>query len=816
MPVLDTLVRDLRHTVRLLTKTPAFTLAAATTLGLGIGANTAMFTLIDAVLVEPLPYRDPDRLVAIWSIGEARGTTHLSIREIAAYEDGLQSFERLSAYTETNASLTGEQEPERVRSAFVTPNLFETLGVGPIHGRPFAPGDAKAGDVALISQGLWERRFGGAPDVVGRSVRINGRARTVVGIMPASFKLPLDYRADRPTEVWLPLAIDRARPGEWGDRSYIAIGRLKAGIDRVAATRELTAMTNRWIEAAFPGFRGSIAARGALPLEQLITGSVRTPLVMLVWAVAGVLLIACANVVNLLLARADARRREIAIRAAVGASGGRLVGQLLTEAAVLSALGGVFGVAIAHGAMRLLVTLKPANLPRLDEVTLDLGVLAFTAVLSLASAVVFGLAPALQLTRPRLASILNDGGRSGTTGRSRRTVRRTLVVVQLAFSTVLVVAAALLARTLVELHRVDLGFDTGHILTFQLQLPPTDYPDDQRVVAFYKGLTEQVRQLPGVQHAGAIRVLPLARPIGNYSITIEGRTQGPNEDPNGDFQWATPGYFRVMGMTLLRGRFLSEDDGPEAPPVVVINDTMAGRYWPGEDAVGKRFHMGGGTTRPALTIVGIVRGTRHNAIVESARAEMYLPHAQLPASVGGAARTMAVVVKTTAPPEQVAGPIREAVRRIDPALPLSDVRTMDRIASAALATPRFAATLLGGFAALALALAAIGVYATVALLVTERSQEIGIRMALGARRRGVLALVLREGLILSGGGLAVGLIGAAIASSSLETLLYGVQRFDLATFLIVPAVLIAVALAACVAPARRAVSVDPVVALRQG
>jgi putative ABC transport system permease protein len=818
MIIIERVLRDCRHAIRLLAKTPGFTAAAVTTLGLGIGANTAMFTLIKAVLIEPLPYRDPGSLVVIWNSEDRRGTTHLSLREIVAFGDDAKSFEEMAGYAETNVNLTGEEDPERVRAGVVTANLFDTLGVQPMLGRTFTGEEGQPGSaaVAILSQGLWERRFGGAADLIGRSIRVNGRPRTVVGIMPESFRLPLDYRADRPTEVWLPLVIDRANLGAWGSRSYFGVGRLKSGLVPAHASSELAVITGRWVQAGFDGFRGGVLRRDALPVQQLITGGVRTSLLILVGAVAAVLLIACANVVNLLLARADVRRHEIAIRAAIGATRRQLVGQLFTEAALLSLLGGACGLAIAHAALRLLVLLRPANVPRVDEVALDPAVLAFTAAISMASAVVSGTAPALQLARPHLSGVLGEGGRTGSPGRGRRKARRVLVIVQIAFSVVLVIGAGLLVRTLIELYRVDLGFDPRNVLTAQLQLSQTDYPTDESVVAFYQQLTERVRQLPGVENAGAVRVIPLARTIGDYSITIEGRTKAPGENANGDFQWVTPGYFGAMGMTLLRGRWLTDEDRESAPLVVVINETMAARYWPGQDALGKRFHMGGSTERPPLTIVGIVSPTRHNAVVEPVRAEMFLPHAQLSRSVGGTARTMALIVRTAGDPVHMVGPLRDVVHTLDRNLPLADIRTMEEITAAALSVPRFAALLLGLFAVLALSLAAVGLYATISLLVAERSREIGIRMALGAARRSVLGLVFQEGLILTASGLTVGLTGASILSRSLETLLYGVQRFDAATFVTVPAILVVVALAACLDPARRAASVDPVVTLRQG
>jgi predicted permease len=818
MASIDSAIRDLRHTVRLLVTARGFTLAAVTALGLGIGANAAVFSVVKTTLIESMPYGAPDRLVLIWNPADPRGTTHLSVRELVSYGEAAESFERVAGYTETSANLSGDDAPERVPAGVVTADLFDALGVPPLLGRTFAADEGQPGGapVVMIAHGLWERRFGGARDVIGRPMLVNGLARTVVGVMPAGFRLPLDYRAERSTEVWWPLVVDRANLGAWGSRSSLAVARLKPGVDPASATSELTVITAGWVRAGFEGFRGGVGPREAVSVQRVITGPVRTPLLVLAGSDAAVLLIACANVINLLLARGEIRRREIAIRAAVGAARRHLVGLLISEAAVLSILGVTCGLIVADIALRLLLALRPATLPRLDEVALDRGVLAFTAALGVLSTVLFSVAPAVQLLRPNLAGILQDWGRGASGGLRGRTVRGALVVVQLASSVVLVIGAGLLVRTLVALYRVDLGFDPRGVLTAQLPLSPADYPSEDRVVMFYREVTARIQQLPGVRQAGAVRVLPLARSIGDYSITIEGRPTRPSENPNADFQWVTPGYFPVMGLTLLHGRVLTDGDREDMPLVVVINDTMAARYWPGEDALGRRFHMGGSTDRPPLTIVGIVRGTRHNAVVESARAEMYLPHAQLPRSVGGAARSMALVVKTEGDPLQHAGPVRDVVRGMDRNLPLAEVHTMEQIAAATLATPRFAALLLGVSAALALGLAAIGTYATIAVLVAERSLEIGIRMALGAAPSGVLRLVLRDGLVLTATGLAAGLAGALILSRFLEALLFGVRPFDPATFASVSLVLAMVGLVASVLPARRAAAADPVEILRRG
>ncbi len=612
--------------------------------------------------------------------------------------------------------------------------------------------------------------------------------------------------------------MDPANLGQWGNRSYIGVARLHDEATPASATSEFSVIASRWVDAGFVSAQpdGSLGglARAALPVEEFVLGRVTGPLLVLLGAVGFVLLIACANVANLMLARADIRRQEVAVRAALGAARSQVVRLLLTESVVLALMSSVFGLAVAWGATRLLVTLRPAGLPRVEDVTLDGTVLIATAAIAICSGLLFGLAPALQLSRPSLTNVLKDGGRSGTAGRSRQLVRRGLVVLQMASSVVLALGAGLLIRSLVELNRIDLGFNPSHVLSAQLQLSATDYPQPPDVVRFYRQLLERVATLPGVTAAGAVRILPLARQIGDWSIVIEGRPRVAGENPNGDFQAATPGYFETMGIPLVRGRYLSAADREDAPLAVVINETMANRYWPGEDAIGKRFIMGT-DPKPWLTIVGIVRTVRHNAIVEPARAEMYVPHAQIAQQIGGTPRAMGLVLKTTGDPLALAGAIRDTVRQLDKNLPVSDIRSMDEVTATALSQPRFTTLLLGLFAALALALAAIGIYGTVSLLVAERTQEMGIRLALGAGRGTILRLILGQGMLLASAGLLLGVTGALFLTRLLASLVYGVGTLDPITFAAVPALLALVAAAACLAPAQRAASVDPVLTLKR-
>jgi putative ABC transport system permease protein len=819
MSLFDTFVRDLRHAWRVLVEVPGFTVPAVTTLALAIGANSAIFSLLTTLILRPLPYDEPDRLTIFWNAVEKGEVTHLSLRELVNYRQEAQSVDQIAAYVEASANLTGGTEPERVRVAVVTGNLFATLGVRPLLGRTIVEADAVSDtpDAIVIGHGLWVRRFGGSSDIVGQTVPVNGRMRTIVGVMPPGFRLPADYRTERPSELWTPLFVDHANLGGWGSRSYFLIARIRPDATPAAVTSELKVIGDRWIREGYVRDSGDgMIYRAAVPLPEFISGDTRRPMLILSGAVVIVLLVACANVANLLLARADVRRREVAIRVALGATSRQLIGQLLTESAVLSMVATICGLGLAWGGIQVLIAMRTANLPRVEEASLDATAVIFTAGIGVITTVIFGLVPAIQLLRTDPASVMRESGRSATPGRTRLALRGTLVVAQLACSVVLVVGAGLLVRSLIALYHVDLGFKPGGVLTALVQLPLSDYRDAESVVRFYRQLSERLEALPGVAGAGAARVLPLARNIGDWSITIEGRPTEPNENPNGDFQSVTPGYFRAFGVELVRGRLLTATDHEDAAPVVVINETMAARYWPDQDAIGKRFRMGGsGATYPFMTIVGIVRGTRHNAVVESARAEMYLPHAQLAQSAGGPVRAMAIVIKSaTGEPLQLAAPLRATVRAMDRNLPLAEIRTMDEVTAAALAAPRFAALLLGVFASVALILAAIGLYGTISLLVTERSHEIGIRMALGASRGWVVGFVLRRGLALAGIGILLGIVGALLLTRLLSALIYGVGATDPVTFIAVPVVLGIIVVVACLRPARRAASLDPLVALR--
>ena len=813
---MDRLLSDLAHALRRLKRAPAFSTVAILTLALGIGATTAIFSLVESVVLRPLPFGDPGRLVMIWGTREKGETTYLSASEVKSYATEVGAFEHLAAYMGGGAAnLTGGQEPERVSRAWVTPNLLQTLRVTPIVGNTFSLQDSVRAieNQVILGYGLWQRRFGGRPDVVGQTIQLNGVGRTVIGVMPRSFKLPLDFAEDRPSELWSPLDLNGSDMTGWGNRSLVAVGRLRDGFDVASASAQLPVVEQRWVRDGHIETRKGMN-RSVLPVQDLLLGDVRSALWTLLGAAGVILLIACANVANLTLARSDERHREIAVRTALGASRSRIVRQLLTESVILALLGATLGIAVAYGGTTLLLVLDPAGIPRVEQVGLDFGVLSFALGLSIVTGVVFGVAPALELSRPDLNRALKEGGRTGTVGRARQRFRDSLAVGQLALSVVLLIGAALLMRSFVQLRRIDLGFSPERALTVRLSLPSASYATPQSVIDFYSTLRHQLMELPGVRSVGATRLLPLTGTIGDWSITLEGRVRAPGENPNGDWQVVTPGYFESMGVKLVRGRFIADADRADVPLVAVINETMARRYWPGEDAIGKRFHINS-NDQPWITIVGIIGQIRHNAVTETPRAEMYVPHAQWQAAGAGTPRSMAFVIRTTGDPLAVLGYVRQTVRSLDPNLPLSDIRTLERVADDSFSQARFTTLLLGLFAGLALTLAAIGIYGVISLLVTRRRQEIGIRIALGARPASILGMVLRRGLVLAVVGVVVGVGSSLLLTRVLTSFLYGVSRFDAATFAGVPILLAAVALLACLIPASRAATVNPVVALRE-
>ena len=804
---------DARHGLRALRKQPVFTIVALATLALGIGANAAIFSLVRAVLLEPLPYHQPDDLVVFWNASRAQSDdTWFSERELYEYRAATRSFASLDGYTDVTVNLRGEDEPERVRAAVVSPGMFRTLGVAPARGRDFTTSDAN-GDIertAIISHTLWQRRYGGAADIVGRTIETGGVTRRVIGVMPAGFQLPLDYRDDRPTELWYPL-VPSTGELSWGDRSYFLIGRLRAGVSSDAATAEMARAYDSWVEQQL--INPLRVQRAAVPIDALLLGNVRPALMILFAAVGVIFLIACVNVMHLLLARGDTRRAEIATQAALGASRWRITRRLLVETLLLSGAGATLGVFVAQAGLRAMLVLVPANVVRTRDVTLDFTVLAFAALLAIVATLIAGMAPALQLARVDLARAL--GGVRGESRTMRRHLRQGLVVAETALALVLVIGATLLARSFAQQRGIDLGYDTRDALTFRVTLPSSEYATDASVTQFFRTLQREIEQMPGVTAVGGTRILPLTETIGDWSITVEHRDTLPGENPNGDWQVVTPNYFETMGIDIVAGRSFTHADNESAPLVAVINESMAAKYWGGENAIGRRFHLGT-AQQPWVEIVGIARTVRHNAVVEDPREEMYLLHSQWVQVTNGSMPrySMSMVARTDGDPLALVAPVRALLRRLDAGLPLDEVRTLDAVAARALAQPRFTSTLLMLFAGLAFTLALIGLYGVIAFVASRRTHEMGLRIAIGARPGMVTTLMMREGLTFALLGVLLGLPAAALANRLLQSQLYGVSTLDLRTYVAAPLLFIAVAAVASYLPARRAGRVSPLTALR--
>jgi predicted permease len=798
---------DLRQAFRLIFKSPGFSALIVVVLALGIGANTAIFSIVNGVLLKPLPFAAASRLVAL-------DTTVRNEPDDSAYLDVLdwrtqsQTVEDIAAYATAAVTLTGHGEAASIPMAVVTPGLFPLLGVAPIAGRALRQADDTHGAerTAVISEALWTRSFGRDVSVVGKTALLDGDPITIVGVMPARFEFPFD--TENPPQVWMPVLASRFS-AQWADQrgaSFLkAIGRLRPGVALPAAQAELSAVAAR-VSAANPQIGASARGIMARPFQDVLVKNYRPALVALLGAVAAVLLIACANIANLLLARGTARRREMSIRIALGASRARVVRQLLIESLTLAAAGGAAGTVVALWGVDLLVRISPVQIPRLSTVHIDRGVLMFTVAASLLTGALCGLLPALQLSRTNPGDSLKDGDRGGSSGRGART-RHALVVAEVALSLMLLASAGLLIRTLGILQRVSPGFTANHAVTMQLLLPQTRYSDPDAMIAFYRRLHDEIGAIPGVTAAAVATTLPMTGSDITMGFAPEGRAIDPNVRTSAAFFGVSPDYFETMGIPIVRGRAFNERDNEHAPTVVVINETMAAKYWPGEDPIGKRMQLKYNNS-PAREIVGIVSDVKQKALTDRAPAQMYAPFAQAPWPF------LTAVAQTTASPEMAAGSMRQALTRLDPEQAAGEIRTVDEFLARSIATPRFTAILLGAFATLALLLAGFGLYGVMAYSVAQRGREIGIRMALGARSSDVRSLVVTQAVRLGAAGLVIGVAGALAVTRVLNSLLFGVTASDPLTFASVSAALIAVLLLAAYLPARRATRVDPIVALR--
>ncbi|HEY9283638.1 MAG TPA: ABC transporter permease [Pyrinomonadaceae bacterium] len=806
---MEMLWQDLRYGLRMLAKNPGFTAVAVIALALGIGANSAIFSVVNTVLFRPLPYKDPERLVMVWEEGTLEGfpINSASAANYLDWRDQNQVFAGMAVIGRASFNLTGVGEPERIDGRRVSASLFPLLGTEPQLGRAFTAEEdsSGAGRVVVLSHGLWLRRFGARPDIIGRPLTLNGEAHEVVGVMPPHFQFP-----SRDDQLWVPIAFTPQQAANRGNNSFEVIARLKPGVTRDQAESEMDAIAAR-LRRQHPGVvksDGSVI----IPLHEQLVGDIKPALLVLLGAVGFVLLIACANVANLLLARAAVRQKEIAVRLALGAGRRRLVRQFLTESVLLSVIGGAVGLLLALWGVNLLKAFIPKNVSQVAAVAVDANVLTFTLAVSLLTGLIFGLAPALQASRFNLNETLKEGGRDSAAGRRGNRLRSLLVIAEVAISLVLLIGAGLLVNSFLRLRNVDPGFRADNLLTMRIALPAVKYPDQPRRAAFYNELLGRVAALPGVRSAAVTNWIPLTLQGDTFGISVEGRPDpGPQERPDIVTRVVSPGYFGTMGIELSRGRpFDERQDRADSAPVAIISETMARRLWPGEDPLGKRLRPGGPDSVAAwITVVGVAEDVRQFELTAAPRLQMYLPHVQATFFVPSH-----LVVSTQVEPLGLAAAVREAVWGIDKDQPVSDVRTMEEILSESIARQRFSMLLLGIFAGVAMLLGAVGIYGVVSYSVTQRAHEIGVRMALGARRGSVLRLIIGQGLKLVLIGVAVGIAAAFVLTRLMESLLFGVSATDPATFAAIPLVLVAAATLASYIPARRATKIDPIVALR--
>ena len=812
-------MHSVRYAIRGLARRPAFAAVAILTLALGIGANAAIFSVFDTVLLRPLPYPEPDRIVVPWEfsdgIQQRLGFDRLpaSGADFVDYLERNTTFESFASMRTEQVNLTGEGEPERIGAVRVSRQFFDVLGVRPAIGRTFAQADEGGGRLVVIGHGLWQRRFASGPGVAGRVISLNGEPATIVGVLPLWFRfpaageLPEGFGFSLNPVIWTLDVLNPEQRRNRGGKSFALIGRLKPGVSTADAQADLARIAADIAREA-PRSNAGWTVR-VISLREQLVGPVRPALLALLTAVGFVLLIACANVANLLLVRAAARQRELYIRTALGASRALLVTQLLVESLVLAVLAGAAGLVIAWWMLRALLMLLPATLPALAQAGFDWRVLAFTTVVSVLTGLAFGIFPAWHSTRYETADGLREGARGTIGGRNANRTRNALVVVEVTLAVMLLIGSVLLIQTFVRLTRVQTGFRSDRLLTMEIALPKLAYPS-ARASAFFEMLLLRVSALPGVEAAGVTSGLPLSGRESLTLVTVEGRPRPePGQEIISDYRVVTPGYFRVMGIPLLEGEQLPDSTRADGPPRAVINETMARTVWPAQSAVGRRLKLASYEQDVTwYTVAGVVGDTRHTGLDIALRPQVYVHHVQDPSE------QMAVVLRATGDPRGFAGPARAAVLAIDPNQPVARVRTMEEMLNTSVASRRFHMFLVGVFAALAVTLAVVGLYAVVSFSVAERVQEMGVRLALGARPSDLLTLVLTEGLKLVFAGVCIG-VGAAFALTRyLQTMLFDVDAHDPATFVLAPLILFAAGLLGCLAPARRAMRVDPATALR--
>jgi putative ABC transport system permease protein len=803
---METLLQDLRYAARRLARSRGFTFVAVLTLALGIGANSAIFSVVNAVLLRPLPFAEPERLDRIYSTIDGFGDIPVSPPDFLQIKAETRAYEELAAYSFSSPNLTGEGDPVRLNGTSVSAPFFDLLGVRPALGRTFAADESEPGHgrVAVLGHALWQERFGGNPAVLGRTIQLNGEPYEVIGVMPRGFHYPGER------ELWTPLEYDGSFRDDGNRQAHYltVIGRRKPDVTLEEGAADMAAIGAR-IGRAFPDIHEGFGGR-AVSLREELVGEIETPLLVLLGAVGLVLLIACVNVANLLLARAVTREGEMAVRSALGAERTRLVRQLLTESVVLGLLGGGMGLLLSVWGTDWLLRLRPQGIPRLDEVGVDWSVVGFTAGLSVLTGLLFGLVPAYQVTRGDLASSIRTGSRGGLAGRSAARVRSALVIVQTALAVMLLSAAGLLIRSFAELSAIDPGFRAEHALAVDLALPSAAYPEDEQVRAFYTTLEERVRGLPGVQAVGSSSSVPMGGGYWGSPLLVEG-LPAPDQDEDQVVQVriVTPGLLPTMGVPILRGRGFQASDGPTSPRVALITESAAERYFPGRDPVGMRVSIPRRNGPEWAEVVGIVGDVRGSDLAEEIEPGVYFAHSQFNG------RQMSLVVRTGADPAALVAAVRREVQALDADLPIFNVRTLEEALGQAVSQPRFYMLLLSIFGATALVLSAIGIFGVMSYSVVQRTREIGIRIALGAAPGTVLRMVVGGALALAIGGVAIGLVGAAASTRLLSALLFGVSPVDPLTLVSAAVILTGVALVAGYLPARRAIRVDPMTALRE-
>jgi predicted permease len=815
------MIKDLHFALRQLFKQPGFTFIAVLTLALAIGATTAVLSLVNGLLVRPLPYRDPQHLILLLQHFKSQNLERIPVSppEFKDYETRAHSFEKMGAFGYTSFNLAGEDRPERIAGATVTAGVLPLLGVAPVKGRFFQPEECTLGrdDVVILSARLWQRRFNSDPQIIGKKLLLNGKSFTVVGVMPAGFDFPLQLfnlgnggQFRERAEIWRPLAFTDDEMKMRGSRGYFVIGRLAAGISVAHTQAEIETINAQMRREHRENYTQDGSFGGDLfQLQSLAVAGMRPALLILVAAVFLVLLIACANLTTMLLARAAAREREMAVRVALGAGPLRLLKQVFTESVLLAMIGGVVGVVLALWGVESLKAIGSQTVPRLREVNIDLVVLGITVAICVGTGIIFGLAPGLASARPELTETLKEGGRSSTHGTRRNRLRNGLVIAEVALALVLLSGAALLIKSFAKLQNVNPGFNPRNALTFEISLPKIQYADDPSIVRFNKEAQRRIATLPGVQSAGFSTILPLAGTNSDWSFAIQGRPSNDNSpSPDEEKRQVSPDYFRALQTPLIKGRLFGNADTADAPPVIIVNQAFAKKFWPNEDALGKRITFDNPKKNPKwITIVGVVGDIRHFGLDIDPKPEMYVPFAQEPYF------TTIYVVRSSQDPRGLLPAIRREIQAIDPAVPPANVRTFDDVIADSVAPRRLSVVLLGVFAAVAVLLATVGIYGVISYLVVQRTHEMGVRMALGAQRGDVLRLVVGHALKLVGIGTVVGLVLAFLSTRALSALLYSVGAFDPTTFIFVTIALATVALLASYIPALRATRADPLIAL---